>query len=307
MRSQEENADRRTFGVSQFCLRLLFWLARHAPWALRRLKPLGVWGALHCSATVHRGVHTNARRILGAQASDERYREFARGVVGHFYDFVVDVGRSSAMTIAELRSCIESIEGRDAYIEFRKRGGGAIIVTAHMGSFEIALAALAEVEPDIHVVFKRDALNGFEMIRRDLRQNLGIHEAPIDEGWATWVRLRDSLERNHVVVMQADRAMPGQKSQAVPILGGHLALPLGPVKLAQITGSPIIPVFAIRTPSGRCRLVAETPIRVDADAASIEGVHPMLWQIGKIMEKYLAAYPEQWLVLDAAFVEDAPA
>jgi len=32
--------------------------------------------------------------------------------------------------------------------------------------------------------------------------------------------------------------MPGQKAQAVRILGGHLMLPLGPVKLAQISGEP---------------------------------------------------------------------
>ncbi len=101
--------------------------------------------------------------------------------------------------------------------------------------------------------------------------------------------------------------MPGQKSQAVPILGGRLALPLGPVTLAQITGSPIIPVFAIRTPTGRCRLIAEAPIIVHADAELINGIDPALWQIGKVIEKYLAAYPEQWLVLEAAFVEDASA
>ncbi len=209
------------------------------------------------------------------------------------------------MTTADLRGRIESIDGRDAYVDFRKRGGGAIIVTAHMGSFEVALAALAEVEPDVHVVFKRDAVDGFETIRRNLREHLGIHEAAIDEGWTTWIGLRDALERNHVVVMQGDRAMPGQKSQAVPILGGHLALPLGPVKLAQITGSPIIPVFAIRQPSGRCRLVAETPIHVQTEIPALSGIDPTLWQIGKVLEKYLGTYPEQWLVLEAAFVEDA--
>lgn len=305
--SHEKRTARQTSASARFFLRLLFWLARRAPWTLRWLKPLGVWGALHCSAAVRRGVHSNARRLLGSHASEEQCSTFARAVVGQFYDFVVDVGQSSAMTIVELRQRIESIEGREAYVDFRKRGGGAIILTAHMGSFEVALASLAEVEPDIHVVFKRDALDGFETIRRDLRKNLGIHEAAIDEGWATWIRLRNALEQNHVVVMQADRAMPGQKSQAVPILGGSLALPLGPVTLAQITGSPIIPVFAIRTPTGRCRLIAEAPILVYPDAELIDGIPPALLQIGKTIEKYLVAYPEQWLVLEAAFVEDASA
>lgn len=209
------------------------------------------------------------------------------------------------MTAAELHGQIESVEGRDAYVAHRKTGGGAIIATAHMGSFEVGLAALVDVEPNIHVVFKRDVLDGFESIRRALRTTLGVKEAAIDDGWETWMRLRDALENDQVVVMQVDRAMPGQKAQAVPMLGGHVLLPLGPVRLAQISGSPIVPVFTVRTAAGRCRVFAEAPIHVDPDAVLIDGVHPALLQLGKAIEKYVAAYPEQWLVLNPAFVEDA--
>ena len=209
------------------------------------------------------------------------------------------------MTTKQLRERIETIEGRDAYLEYRKQGRGAIILTAHMGSFEVGLAALADVEKNIHVVFKRDAMDGFEAVRRTLRANLGVQEAAIDDGWDTWMRLRDALEQNHVVVMQADRAMPGQKAQAVPMLYGHLMLPLGPLKLAQISGAPLVPVFTVRTPGGGCRLFAEAPIVVDPNAELINGIHPALLEVGRVIEKYIAAYPEQWLILDPAFVEDA--
>jgi len=264
-----------------------------------------VWGGVHCSAKIRTATSANARRILGSDLSDRRCAKFAANVVGHFYDFVVDVGRAASMTPRELRRQIDAIEGRDDYLSHRQRGGGAIILTAHMGSFEVGLAALVDVEPDVHVVFKRDAMDGFETIRHSLRERLGVHEAPIDDGWETWMRLRDALERNHVVVMQGDRAMPGQKAQAVPVLGGHVMLPLGPIKLAQISGSPIVPVFAIRTSSDRCRLFAQAPIHVDPEARLVDGVHPALLEIGRVLEKFIAAYPEQWLVLDAAFVEDS--
>ncbi len=225
--------------------------------------------------------------------------------MGHFYDFIVDVGRSSRMDARELAERIEGVEGRDEYLALRRAGGGAIIVTAHMGSFEVGLAALAAVETNIHVVYKRDALDEFETIRQSLRRTLGIREAAIDDGWETWVRLRDALEQDHVVVMQADRAMPGQKAGSVPVLGGHLSLPLGPVKLAQISGSPIVPVFAVRTSSGQCRVFAEPAIVADVTAEPVDGVHPALRQIGRAIERFIAAYPEQWLVLAAAFEEDA--
>jgi phosphatidylinositol dimannoside acyltransferase len=291
-------------GSSRFGLFLLFWLGRHVPGVLPILKPLAVRLAVRCSASVREGVFANARRLLGTGASAKERAVFADKVVGNFYDFVADVAVSGTMTAAQLRGRVEVIEGREAYLARRKAGGGAIIVTAHMGSFEVGLAALADVEPYVHVVFKRDRMDGFETIRRTLRANLGILEAPIDDGWDTWLRLRDALARNHVVVMQGDRAMPGQKAQAVPMLGGHVMLPLGPLKLAQISGSPIIPVFSMRSPGGRYRLIAEPAILVDAEADLIDGVHPALLELGNNIQKHVSAHPDQWLMLTPAFVED---
>lgn len=299
-------ADAAMPALSRLGLRLLFALARRAPWVLRVLKPLAVWLAVRFSPGTRHGTRANARRLLGPGASDRELAAFTAKVVGNFYDFVADVGRSGAMTAGQLRGRVEAAQGAEAYVDARRRqGGGAIVLTAHMGSFEVGLAMLASVEPHVHVVFKRDGMDGFEAIRRALRRNLGVREAPIDEGWDTWVRLRDALEADQVVVMQGDRAMPGQRAQAVPMLGGHVRLPIGPVKLAQISGSPIYPVFTVRTPSGRCRLFVEPPIFVDPAAALAGGIHPALLEIGRVIERFVRAHPDQWLVLSPAFVEDA--
>jgi KDO2-lipid IV(A) lauroyltransferase len=292
--------------AARWWLRQFFRLARNAPWVLAALRPLAVRLTIRCSPKVRDATAANARRILGAHLTDRQCRAFGRRVVASFYDFVADVGRCADMTAEELRARIETIEGKYRYAEHRRRDRrGAIIITAHMGSFEVGLASLLDVEQNMHVVYKRDAMDQFETIRRGLRQALGVREAAIDDGWGTWMALRDALAADHVVLMQADRAMPGQKAQPVPMLGGHVMLPLGPVRLAEITGSPIVPVFALRTGGGRCRVIAEDPIWVDRAAEPVNGVHPTLLALGKVIERYIVAHPEQWLVLDKAFVEDS--
>jgi lauroyl/myristoyl acyltransferase len=293
--------------VSRAALASLFWLSGNAPWLLRMLRPIAIHGCLAGSAAVRHGTAANARRLLGPGSTRAQQKRLAKNVVGHFFDFVIDVAAAARAAPAQLRARIDSVDGRERYLQQRKSGGGAIVVTAHLGSFEVGLAMLTEVEPHVHVVFKRDQLSGFESLRRALRKNLGVHEAAIDDGWDTWLALRDALAANHVVVMQADRALPGQRAQAVPMLGGHLRLPLGPITLAQLSVSPIIPVFAIKLPSGNCKLFAEAPIWVSADAPTIDGVHPALAELGRVIEKYVAAYPQQWLILSPAFVEDADA
>jgi lauroyl/myristoyl acyltransferase len=77
------------------------------------------------------------------------------------------------------------------------------------------------------------------------------------------------------------------------------------VKLAQLTGSPIIPVFLVRGQRGGFCVHLAEPIEVDPSAPLIDGIDPALRAIAKTIESFIGRYPEQWLILNRAFVEDA--
>jgi KDO2-lipid IV(A) lauroyltransferase len=291
-------------------LATFFFLAQHALWLLRCIRPIAVWLTLWCSRAVARNLRLNAQGIYGRTLSAREQRAFARGVVGNFYTFVVDLAAAGDYSLETITDRIEQVDGEPAYLDARHRGCGAVLVTAHMGAFEVGLAALRRVEPRVHVVFKRDAFAGFERIRQRVREHLGVIESPIDEGLPALFKLRDALEANEVVVMQGDRAMLGQRAQAVPFLHGRLRMPTGPVKLARLTGSPIVPVFVLRGRRGRFRIHLATPIDVNASAedeaaTSAPGaIDPALLAIARTFEAVIGQHPEQWLVLERAFVDD---
>ena len=288
-------AWRAKFGTS--CLRLFFRLAEHAPRALDALRPLLCWMTFHASRQIKHATRTNARHLLGIDSTARQRDKLGVGVVNQFYQFCCDVGQSSSASPAELVERIATVRGDAQYRQARARKRGVILITAHLGSFEVGMAALRRIEPEIHVVFRRDAVGQFEQRRSRLRARLGIHEAAIDDGWSVWVRLRNALMENHAVILQADRVMPGQKGQPTPFFDGHLELPLGPVKLALASGSPIVPVFAVRRADGRIDLHVERAIEVvDVDSA--------LGEIAAVLEKYIRAYPQQWLMLQPAWCED---
>lgn len=299
--------------AASFWIEALFWSADHAPWLVRGLRGFFCSFAFRFSRVIRTATLANAARLLGPQSSSAERVRLAKAVLRSFYFFCYDVGRCSHFGRDELLKRIESTDGEAHYDAARAAGKGAIVVTAHMGSFEVGLAALTAREAArgkrVHVVFRRDDHDRFDRQRSALRDRLGAVEAPVNDGWPVWLRLRDALANDEVVVMQADRVMPGQKGVRVPLLGGHVELPTGPVRLAQLSGAPIIPVFTVRRPDGRIRLFVEPAITVGPDDATSgrNDTHPAVLRTAAVLEKYLAAYPDQWLMFQPAWCEDIDA
>jgi len=281
-------------------LTLLFWNARRNPRFVRHTKPLWTWGAWTFARIMRENILCNSRRILGDHSSRTEQDALVRGIIGSFYDFVSEVGVSIGQSQAELFGRIEGVDGDAAYKTARHESKGAIILTAHMGSFEVGMAALLEHEKRIHVLFRRDSCGLFEETRSALRRKLGVMEQCVDDGLAVWVRLREALAADAVVLIQGDRVLPGQKGQALPFFNGHILFPTGPVKLAAASGAPIIPIFSVRQPDGRIRLFIEPPIYV-ADAQHFDEA---LTAIKLVLEKYVRLFPEQWLMIHRAWCED---
>jgi len=305
MDAQTNSMPRLRHALSRFWLGIFFWFCSHTPGFLVVVRPFICGVVFACSPSVRRGTRANARRLLGAEASRRERNRLARRTLSNFYGVCCDIGRSRDSTVAELRSRIEEVEGRDKYLRARAQRRGAIIVTAHMGSFEVALASLRDMEPHVHVLFRRDAIDEFDRQRSELRARLGVHEVTVDEGWTVWIKLREALLADQVVVIQGDRVLPGQRGQPVPFLGGTMDLPASPIKLALASGSPIIPIFSVHAPSGKIRLLIHEPIEVSPNTGTGRGTpHPALSELAHVLEKQLVAYPDQWLLLAPAWRQD---
>ncbi|HWE02247.1 MAG TPA: lysophospholipid acyltransferase family protein [Tepidisphaeraceae bacterium] len=289
---------------ADFWLNFFFWHARRQPWFAAATKPFFLFFAWRYSEHLYGGTMANARRILGESSTHAQREKLARRMIDNFYDFVCDVGLSLGQTPRQMVRRIVGVEGADIYTDARKAGKGAIVLTAHMGSFEVGAAALVEREKRMHVLFRRDSLDLFEQIRSTLRRKIGVNEVPVDQGWTLWMRLRDALANDEVVLIQGDRVMPGQKGQAVRFFDGHILLPAGPAKLALVSGAPIIPVFSIRTPRGEIQMFIETPIWVGEVPGGLS-IDSAMDAIGAVLEKYVRRFPDQWLENRPAWIEDA--
>lgn len=292
--------------AADFWLAAFFTASERWPGFVGRFQGAFCRAAFRCSRQIRTATLANAARILGPGSSDSQRERLARGVLRSFYQFCLDVGRSTSMSRDQLLAQIADVQGRDHYNAARQPGKGLIVVTAHMGSFEVGLAELTTREPRIHVIFRRDVQGGFERQRSSLRRRLNVIENPVDDGWTMWIGLRDAVAAGDAVVFQGDRVMPGQKGRRVPFLHGTLELPTGPVKMARLTGAPILPIFTVRQDDGRILVIIDPPITAADDQPSTDGSDALLRKLALAIERRVAEYPDQWLMFHPAFCEDQP-
>src|SRR3954470_18147246 len=78
--------------LANFWLNALFWNAAHCRPVARFFRAPTIGFCRRFSTHVREALHANGPVILGPSASPARLAAYERGVIGHFYDFVCDVG-----------------------------------------------------------------------------------------------------------------------------------------------------------------------------------------------------------------------
>lgn len=288
-------------------INLLITATRASPRFTRAVRSFFLFFAWRCSRSIRRGTLSNARWLLGPQSTVQQRTKLAKSVVRRFYDFICEFGHSMHMSLDELKQFIGEVHGEEHFTAARASRNGLIMVTAHLGSFERGVAGLLAIERIIHVLYHPDQLSRFEEMRSEHRQRVGVIEAPVTEGVATWMKLRDVLQNDGAVLIPADRMMPGQVGLKVPFCGGHIRIPAGPLKLAMTTGSPVVPVFSICRPDGKVDIYIEPALRMPEPPQRVTADHPAVLELAGTLERYITRYPQQWMMLHPVWCEDTEA
>lgn len=279
-------------------LLLFIPLARHAPWLSRRLRPLFVWITWLALPSRRRALRRTARIVLGPAPGERELNRHGRRVMTNLQAFIADVATIDRRSVRELAARTPRYEGIERVLPLLDERRAMILAGAHLGSFESSMAVLrSKSDVPVHVVYSRDSLRAFDRIRARARRHLGIVEQTVERGVETWLALREALESGEVVAILADRVLPGQRGAVMPLFGVPARLPTGPVRLAAITGAPIVPTFSIPGADGLQTLRFEPPIYVDGgdDGAEARAQRALIDAI----ERAVRTAPEHWLVVDA--------
>lgn len=182
--------------------------------------------------------------------------------------------------------------GEKALEDMARAGKGGILVSAHLGNWEMSGALLTKYNHVYNIVM----YEGEDQNIRAYLDSEGVSRKfniiHIKEDMSHIYEMSAALNRNEFICMHADRYMEGNRTIEGVFLGQKAKFPLGPFALASKLRAPVSFVFALKQDSNKYHFYA-------TDAATFEGkgvagAETMLAAyIGELTSK-LKAYPHQW-------------
>src|SRR5256714_1262016 len=185
------------------------------------------------------------------------------------------------------------VEGLEFLDQARALGKGVLVVSCHMGSYEVVSAIWsATLAPVSFFAEELEPRALFEWYR-DTRARLGISVLTLDHGGIR--KVLEALRDQEMVITAIDRDITGT-GYTMPFFGRPAPIPLGPAAIALRLGTPPFPVCVYRLPDDTFMaeggpLVYATSTG-DARADQVRATEEVL----RHMERVIQQHPQQWHV-----------
>jgi predicted LPLAT superfamily acyltransferase len=202
------------------------------------------------------------------------------------------------------RILIHDSTGFEYLREAAQAGQGGIILTSHLGNWEIGAGLFSQAGLSMTMLMgERDARQVGRQQKEDLRRRGLDVKVAVPEAGSPFggLEVLQAIRRGGLVSIAGDIAWTEQRTR-IParFLGRRVMLPAAPHLLALTTGAPILTVFGHRL--GRCRhhFVTHPPRWVKAASRAERGaaLAASAQRFADDLEEALRRYPWQWAVFE---------
>lgn len=181
-----------------------------------------------------------------------------------------------------------NFEGEQYLMEMASGQNGGILISAHVGNWEIAGHLLKRLQTRINIVMYDGEYQKIKDYLSAVMSERKVNIIPVKDDFSHIFLISNALINKEIICMHADRYVKGSKVVNKSFMGGHAEFPLGPFKLATRFKVPVSFVFAMKETDSHYQLSA-TPLKIyheDEDELIADYV--------KILEEKIKQYPEQW-------------
>ena len=232
------------------------------------------------------------RQIAAAfpDLSREAVVQLARESYEHLGRTFIETALLDSIGKDGLQALVESVEGWEEIEDVMAKGRGAILVTGHIGNWELAGSYVAARGIPLDAIVRGMANPLFDAYINHTREAIGMTVVHDSEAVRRTPR---SLRGGRAVAFVADQGVMGLASTFVPFFGRPAKPPRGAAVFALRFDVPVVFVVALRKPNGRYRIVVE---RIEAPQTGDRDrdVDAIVARFTQHLEKWVRAVPAQY-------------
>jgi Kdo2-lipid IVA lauroyltransferase/acyltransferase len=233
----------------------------------------------------------NFRQALGVGPTEAR--RLARRTFYEYGRTTVDLWRCRS-GIAEMVPRLTTFDADGAALKRLCRNGrGFLLVTGHVGNWEMGAVALRGHQIPAAVLGQPEIDPRVHAMRRRIRERLGVASIDIGSQVATALQVRAAIVRGVVVAMAADRAYEEDRV-FVPFFGRPTPFLRSPAMLARFCSCALVPSFFLRNRDGSYRGVLGEPLEPRHEISPDEDAVRMMGAVASALERTVREEPTQW-------------
>jgi KDO2-lipid IV(A) lauroyltransferase len=230
---------------------------------------------------------------------DENIANFSRMLADYFY--------YSSRPPRSGQALLGAWNGFEHLAAAKAAGKGILLVTGHLGNWELGGVLLAHRDIAMNVITLDEPTTALTAWREGYRRRVGIKTIPVGPGRDfAFVEMIQALRRGECLAMLVDRPYAGTGSP-VTLFGRETEFSGAAALLWQHTGATVIPAFVTQMRRGRYEARALPPVAMKPKNEPGGGVPANTQSIASVFQSVIREFPDQWYNYVPIWKNESPA
>jgi Kdo2-lipid IVA lauroyltransferase/acyltransferase len=263
------------------------WLIRHFPttWTRSLSVVVGELGYRLC---------TNRREALQRNLAAvtktlHRRDELSRSCFHNFLRMLHDLCDCAQSGVGRLNQMMVERRGFEFLEAARKNGKGTLLITGHLGAWELGGMVLASDGFPVNVVSLAEPTSELNEWRQKFRQRFGIKTVTVGEDKFAFVEIIQALRRNELVAMLVDRPYLNSGIE-VNFFDRPTLFSAAAARVWLYTQASVIPAFVLQLEPGQYGCYAYPPIEMSPE----QTVEQNSQRVADVFQAIVREFPGQW-------------
>jgi len=237
---------------------------------------------------------SNMRRVLGPDASWQAVKRLTRSSFRNYCKTLVDFLRMPYLDQHDVHKAVPIRYGMDQLFIAHEMGRGTLIVSGHVGNWDMAAAVMLGYGLPLNAVSETHEPKKMDDLVNGTREKAGMKIIRLET--SSLRNIFTALKKNEAVTILFDKPEP---DEGVPVrfFGETAYVPAGPGAIALKTRASVLVGYCVRMPRDKTfSAVVEPPVEYESllTGNKDEDIKIITQQMVSQMESVIRRYPDQW-------------